>query len=83
MIDEFGVNLAKRTFKSCSEKHRMIKLNEFISLSEGKPFPGRFSFDWTKLFEGIKIPHRKQDCLDCDNGKICSECVIKPENELF
>ena len=47
----------------------MIKLDEFISLSEGKTVSGRFSNDWTKTFEGIKIPQRKQNCLDCDNGK--------------
>ena len=34
--------------------------------------------EWTKTLEGIKKPHRKQDCSDCDNGKICIDCVIKP-----
>ena len=48
----------------------MIKLNEFISLLEGKAFSGRFSNDWSKTVEGIKTPHRKRDCLDCDKGKI-------------
>ena len=47
----------------------MIKLEEYITLSEGKTVSGRFSIDWTKKFEGIKIPHRRQVCLDCDNGK--------------
>ena len=75
VIDYFGVISAKRTFYS--EKHRMLKLNEYISLSEGKTVSGRFSIDWTKTFEGWKKPHRKQDCLDCDNGKICGDCVIK------
>ena len=82
-IDDFGVISAQRMFKGYSEEHRMIKLNEFISLSEGKSVSGRFSIDWTKTFEGIKIPHRKQDCLDCDNGKICSDCVIKPKMNCF
>ena len=44
---------------------------------------GRFSIDWTKTFEGIKIPEKKQDCLDCDSGKICSDCVIKPRMNCF
>ena len=56
----------------------MIKLDEYISLSEGKTVSGIFSIDWTKTFEGIKTPHRKQDCSDWDNRKICSDCVIKP-----
>ena len=68
VIHDFGVILAKRTFKGYSEEHRMIQLNEYISLSEGKTVSVRFSIDWTKTFEGIKIPHRKQNCLDCDNG---------------
>ena len=69
VIDDFAVISAKRTFKGYSEEHRMIKLNEYISLSDGNTTSGRFSIDWVELFEGIKIPHRKQDCLDCDKGK--------------
>ena len=61
----------------------MIKLDEYISLSEGKTVSGRFSIDWTKTFEGIKIPYRKQNCSDCDNSKICSDCVIKPKMNCF
>ena len=83
MIDDFGNISAKRTFKLFSGKYRTIKLDEYISLSEGKTVSGRFSIDWTKTFEGIKIPHRKQDCSDCDNGKICSGCVIKLELIFF
>ena len=77
VIDDFGIISAKRTFKGYSEEHRMLKLDEYISLSEGKTVSGRFSIDWTKTFEGIKIPHRKQDCSECDNTKICSDCTIK------
>ena len=83
MIDDFAVVSARRTFKGYSEEHRMIKLDENISLSEGKTVSGRFLIDWTKTFEGIKIPHRKQDCLICDNGKVCSDCVIKPKKNCF
>ena len=83
VIDDFGIISAKRTFKGYSEEHRMIKLDEYISLSEGKTVSGRFSIDWTKTFEGIKIPHRKQDCSDCDNTKFCNDCVIKPKMNCF
>ena len=83
MIDDFDVISAKRNFKGYSEEHRMIKLDEYISLSERKTVSGRFSIDWTKTLEGIKIQHRKQNCLDCGNGKICSDCVKKNKNELF
>ena len=40
----------------------MINLHEYLSLSEGNTVSGRLSFDWTKSFQGIKIPHQKQDC---------------------
>ena len=83
VIDDFGVILDKRTFKVYSEEHRMIKLNEYLSLSEGKTVLGRFSIDWTKTFNGIGTLHRKQDCLDSDLGKICSDCVIKPKKNYF
>ena len=48
VIDDFGVISAKRTFKGYSEEHRMIKVDESISLSEGKTVSGVFSIDWTK-----------------------------------
>ena len=61
----------------------MINLDEYISLSEGNTVSGRFSIEWTKTFEGMKIPHRKQGCLDCDSGKICSDCAIKCKMNCF
>ena len=48
-----------------------------------KTVSGRFSIDWTKTIERIKIPHRKQDCSDCDNGKICSDCDIKRKTNFL
>ena len=83
VIDDIGVIWAKGTFKGYSDEHRMIKLDEYISLSEGKTVSGRFSFDWTKTLEGIKIPHRKQDCLGCDNRKICCDCLKTPKMTCF
>ena len=83
VIDDFGNISAKRTFKVYSEEHRMIKLDEYISLSEGKIVWGRYSIDWTETLEGIKIPHRKQDCSECDNTKICSDCIIKSKMNCF
>ena len=61
----------------------MIKLNEYISLSEGRTVSGRFSIDWTKTFEGIRIPQRYEECSDSDIGKICSDCAIKPKMNCF
>ena len=83
MIDDFGVISAKRTFKRYSREQRFIKLIEFISPSKVKPLSGRFPFHCTETFEGIKRPHQKPDCLDCDNRKTCSDCVIKPEKNCF
>ena len=36
MVDDFGVISAEKRFKSYSEEHNVMKVNEFISLSEGK-----------------------------------------------
>ena len=83
VIDDFGIISAKRTFKGHSEEHRLIKLDKYISLSERKTVSGRFSIDWTKTFEGIKVPHRKQNCSDCDNTKFCTDCVMKPKMNCF
>ena len=60
MIDDFGVISDKRTLKGYSEERRIIKLKELISISEGKTVTGRFSIDWTKMFEGTKVPQRNK-----------------------
>ena len=31
----------------------------------------------------MKMPHRKRDCLDCDNEKNCSDCSIKRKMNCF
>ena len=64
--NEIGLISAKRSFKGYSENYRKIKLEYFISLSEGKSMSGRFLIDWSKTSERIEKPHRKDDCLDCD-----------------
>ena len=60
-----------------------MKLDENLSLSEGKNLSDRLSVDWTKTFKGIKKPHRKQNWLGCDNGKICSDFIRKPQMNCF
>ena len=64
VFDDFWVIAYKHSFKGYSEEHMMAKLEEFISLTDGKTASGRLSIDWTKTVERIKIPHRKQDCFD-------------------
>ena len=83
VIDDFGVISAERTFKGYSKEHGMTKLNEIISLSEGKTYSERFSIDWTELIEGIKIPHQKPGCLDCKNELICGEFIKKSKLSFF
>ena len=82
MIDDFGVISAKRTFKVYSEEHKMINFKAYTSLSEGKTVSSSFRLIGQK-HSNKKIPHRKQDCSDCDNGKVCSDCVIKPKMNCF
>ena len=67
VIVNYGVILAEKTFKGYNEEHKMIKLDESIPLLEEKTVTGRLLIDWTETFEGIKILHKKQDCLDCEN----------------
>ena len=76
VIVENGVILAKQIFKGYSGEQRRTKLSDSISLSVGKTISGKFSIDWTETFESIGIPHTKRDCLNCDDAKIYSHCVI-------
>ena len=52
LINDYEVISAKCSFKRYSKKHRMIKLNDFISLSEGKTVLGSFLIDGTEKIEG-------------------------------
>ena len=75
--------VAKRSFKGYSEEHKMIKLEEFISLSGGEAVSGRFSNDWTKTFERRKIKQGKQYCLNSDIEKFGDDCIIEPKMNCF
>ena len=83
VFNDYEVISTKRSFEGYSEEHRKIELNDFISLSEGKTMSSRFSIDSTKTFEGVKISHGKQDCLECDIGKFCNDCIIKHKMICF
>ena len=48
-----------------------------------KPYPADFQLIGLKLSREIKIQHRKQNCLDCNKGKICSDCAKKPKKNSF
>ena len=83
VTDDHGFPPAKRTFKGFIEEHRVIKLNDFIMLSRGETVSGRGLIGWAKKFEGIKIPHRTQGCLECKIEKNCSDCVEKRKMNCF
>ena len=38
---------------------------------------------WKRELAGIKISHRKLNCENCDEIKLCGSCVIKPEINCF
>ena len=83
MIVDFGVILAGKIFKGFREEDRMLRRIEYVSLSEGRSVSGIYSIDWTKLIDGIKLPHRKQDCLGCKNELVCSKCAKKRKMNCF
>ena len=54
VINHFGVIPAKRIFKGYSEEHWMIKMDEYLSLSEGKTVSGRFWLIGLKCLKELK-----------------------------
>ena len=54
VIDDFGIISAKTTFKGYSEEHRMIQLEEYISLSEGKLYQVDFQLIGLKYLKEEK-----------------------------
>ena len=61
----------------------MVKLNKFLSPSEGKTLCGRFSFHWTKSFGGNKNTTPETRMFGSLEQLSCSNLVQKCKMNCF
>ena len=83
VIDENGILSQKTTFKGFNQNINNITFKDFLDLEQGKTLKNTSKLKWKRELAGIKIPHRKIGCNNCDESKKCVGCVIKPEMNCF
>ena len=83
VIDENGVLSQKTTFKGLNQNINNITFKNFLDPEQGKTLKNISKLKWKRELAGIKIPHRKVGCENCDESKKCVGCVIKPEMNCF
>ena len=83
VIVENGVLSQKTTFKGFHQNINNITFKDFLDLEQGKTLKNRSKLKWKRELAGIKIPHRKVGCENCDESKKCVSCEIKPEVNCF
>ena len=83
IINECGVLSQKSTFKGFNQNINNITFIDFLDLEQGKTLKNVSKLKWKRELGGIKIPHPKVCCENCDESKKCVDCEIKPEMNCF
>ena len=83
VIDENGILSQNTTFKGFNQNINNITFKGFLDLEQGETLKNLSKLKWKRELAGIKIPHRKLGCEDCDESKKGVGCVIKPEMNCF
>ena len=83
IIDENGVLNRKTTFKGYNQNIKNITFKDFLNLEQGKTLTNISKLKWKRELGGIKIPHRRLGCENCDESRKCLDCGLKPEMICF
>ena len=81
--DENSILSQKTTFKGFNQNIKNITFKNFLGLEQGKTLRNISKLKWKRELAGIKIPHRKVGCENCDASKNCVGYVIQPEMNCF
>ena len=79
VIIECGILFEKTTFRGFNQKINIITFENSLDLEQGRTLKNISEIKWKGELGGIKIPHRKVDCENCDNSRKCVDCEIKSE----
>ena len=78
VIDENGILSQQTTSKGFNRNINNISSKDFLDLERGKTLKNISKLKWKRELAGIRIPHRKNGCENCDASKKCVGCEIKP-----
>ena len=83
VIDENGILSQKTTFKGFNQNINNITFKDFLDLERGKTLKNISKLKWKRELGGIKIPHRRLGCENCEESRKCLNCELKPEMNCF
>ena len=83
VIDENGILSQKTTFKGFNQNINNITFKNFLDLERGKTLKNISKLKWKRELGGIKIPHRRLGCENCDESRKCLNYELKPEMNCF
>ena len=83
VIEQNGILSQKTTFKGFNQNIKTITFKDFLDLEQGKTLKNISKLKWKRELAGIKIPHRKVGCENCDESKKCVGCVMNQEMNCF
>ena len=83
MIDKNGVLLQKTTFKGFDQNMMGLIFKDFLDLERGITVSSQSKLNWKNDLNGVEVPHKVFQYLECDNNKICKRCEISPNIICF
>ena len=74
VIDDGGYLCEKINFKGLEKGSSNIKYDDFVNLARGRSISNVSMKKWEKKLDGIRIPHRRHGCNNCDESLFCDRC---------
>ena len=79
VIDENRMLSQKTIFKLTDQKMMGLNFRVFPDLEGVSTISSKSKLTFKRDLDGITVPHKELNCLDCDNTKKCAQCEKKPE----
>ena len=83
VLDENGILSQNTTFKGYNQNLHGLSFKDYIDLELGNTISNMSKIKWKREFGGIKIPHRKHDCSNCNESLLCDSCKRNPKMNCF
>ena len=74
-INTYGVIDEHKTFKGFTIVSDNLNRNEYFNMADGGKLIAKVPLSWKKSFsQGVVIPHKMKNCVDCKKDILCDEC---------
>ena len=74
-ISKFGVIDEHKTFRRFTNVSTNLNRKEYFNMADGSKLIAKVPLSWKKSFsQGVVIPHKMKDCLNCKKDILCDNC---------